>query len=195
MQQPLDRRGCPQCCRHPAHFHQVPVDESDDENTASTMSTILEAGDVRKSDEDFIERDSEDWHSADDYQGCQAVSEGSSEHWEGNIEDDDNEHEEGNDNDTATAAIAVAAAATDHDDDDVRNDDDNGQDTPGPLGNSVTDPSQVLDGTSVCESPMASLSAVLRSLEANTGLAGNHARHARDGEAHTPKDPSCGTSK
>ncbi|KAK5082547.1 hypothetical protein LTR70_007653 [Exophiala xenobiotica] len=172
MEQPLDRRCCPHCCRCPAPFHQVVVDKSDDETTASTVSTATEADDVRESDEDFVELDSEAGRSAEDYHDQAGMSEGSSEHWDEDLEDDGNEHS-GDD--------------LEHDDHAADNHvgRDHGQDTQELLDNGSVDVSRVLEATPLHKSPVASLSAVLHSLDMHQGDAVNHARDARDGEVDT----------
>jgi len=170
MQQPLDRRCCPHCCRCPAPFHPVSVDNSDDETTASTVSTATEADDLRESDEEFVQLDSETEHSAEDYHDQTTMSEGSSEHWDDDLADDGNDHD-GDDLDDDDHAA----------DDSVDND--HGQGTQESLGNGPVDVSQVLEATSMHESPLASLSAVLHSLDVHKSDAANHARGARDDEA------------
>ncbi|KAJ9654149.1 hypothetical protein H2198_006768 [Neophaeococcomyces mojaviensis] len=65
--------------------------EEDDSDSQTTVSSASDADGVGESDEDFIELDSEVWDSADDYQdhGVQSESEGSSEHWKDEEEDEE----------------------------------------------------------------------------------------------------------
>ncbi|KAK5947992.1 hypothetical protein OHC33_010976 [Knufia fluminis] len=151
---------------------------SDDATTADTVGTVSEADEVHDSDEEFVERDSEVWYSAEDYQDHVAMSEGSSEHGADDSEDDGNDHNEDDHADDA--------------DDDVDNDD--GQDTQRMLDNNPTDVPQVVEGTFTHESPIASLSTVLRSLDVRTSDTANHARDLPEGVADASNGPSGGTS-
>ena len=178
MQQPHERRCCPHCCRHPEIFHQASVDVSDDATTAGTVGTASKADEVHDSDEDFVERDSEAWYSAEDCQDHVAMSEGSSEHGTDDSEDDKNDHNEDDHADDA--------------DDDVDND--AGQDTQRMLDNNPTDFLQVVKGTFTHESPIASLRTVLRSLDVRTSDTVNHARDLPEGVADVSNGPSGGTS-
>ncbi|KAK5073425.1 hypothetical protein LTR70_010249 [Exophiala xenobiotica] len=172
MPQPLDRPP----------FHQVSADKSDDETGASTVSTATQADDVRESDEEFVERDSETEHSAEDYQDQTTMSEGSSEHWDEDLEDDGDEHgEHGLEGDDHVA------------DDNVDND--HGQDTEEWLDHSPVDITQVLEATSLHVSPIACLSVVLHSLDMHKGDAVNHARDARGGGAEAEDSPTRGTGE
>ncbi|KAK5936546.1 hypothetical protein PMZ80_011193, partial [Knufia obscura] len=157
--------------------------KGDDETTASTVSAATEADDVRESDEEFVERDSETEHSAEDYHDQTTMSEGSSEHWDDDLEDDGNDHDGDGPDDDDDHAVS----------DNVDND--HGQGTQEWLDHSPVDVTQVLEATSMHESPLASLSAVLHSLDVHQSDAAIHARDARDGEADARKSPRRGTSE
>ncbi|KAK5947741.1 hypothetical protein OHC33_011229 [Knufia fluminis] len=105
--------------------------------------------------------------------------EGSSEHWDEDLEDDGND--DGGDGPNDDDHVV---------DDNVDND--HGQATQEWLGNGPVDVSQVLEATSMHESPLASLSAVLHSLDVHKGGAVNH---ARDGGADAWDSLSRGTSE
>ncbi|KAK5073273.1 hypothetical protein LTR51_005915 [Lithohypha guttulata] len=185
MQQPLDRRCCSHCCRHPNASHQQSVDESDTNSTTSTVSTATDTDDARESDEEFVEVDSEAGHSAEEYQDQTTMSEGSSEHWNDELEDeaDGVKHHEENER----------AGTGDADDDSIDNG--GGHDTPESQGHTSVNVSHVLDAAPVHESPLASLSAVLRSLDVHSRDTVHHARDARGGGAAVSASPEHGTSR
>ncbi|KAK5069982.1 hypothetical protein LTR70_010699 [Exophiala xenobiotica] len=170
MEQPPDHQPC----------RQTSVDESDDETIASTLSTTTDVDEVRESDEDFIEADSEASHSTEDYQDHVVTSEGSSEHWDDEPEDEDdgakyNEADErADDDDTA------ADEGFDHG---------SAQGTPESQGHAPVNVAHVLEGTLVHESLLASLIAVLRSLDVHSRDAVHHARDARGGGAYDSTSP------
>ncbi|KAK5093983.1 hypothetical protein LTS08_008767 [Lithohypha guttulata] len=169
MQQPLDRPCYFHCYRHPEAFHPQSMDESGARSTASTVSTATDTDDARESDEEFVEVDSEAGHSAEEYRDQTIMSEGSSEHWNDELEDEDDgaKHHEDNEH----------AGTGDADDD------------------APVNVSHVLDATPVHESPLVSLSAVLRSLNVRSRDAVHHARDARGGGAYTSASPEHSTSK
>lgn len=70
----------------------------------------------------------------------------------------------------------------------------NRQDTQVLLDNISVNVTQILEARSRHESPLASLSVVLHSLDAHKRYAANHARDAHDGEADAWYSPRGGTS-
>ncbi|KAK5069389.1 hypothetical protein LTR51_008639 [Lithohypha guttulata] len=156
------------------HHHHIP-----------TVSTATDIEDARESDEEFVEVDSEAGHSAEEYRDQTTMSEGSSEHWNDELEDEDDGAQQTEDN--------AHASTGDADDDGI--DGGGGHDTPELQGHASVNVSHVLDATSVHESPLASLSAVLRSLDVHSRDAVHHARDARSGGAYAPASPEHSTSK
>ena len=176
MQQPPNRLCCPHCGRHPDVYHQIADDDSDDLTSASSISTSSEAN---ESDEEFVECDSEAGHSADDYPDQTATSVGSSEHWNDEGKDDATDS---NDNDDV-----------DGDDDDDRDNDED--DTTALLDNHSADVSKVLDRTSMHESSMANLCAVLCSLDTGDASKTQHAPDVRAGDVDASNSQIYDTSK
>ncbi|KAK5936495.1 hypothetical protein PMZ80_011262 [Knufia obscura] len=104
------------------------------------------------------------------------MSKGSSEHWNDDLEDAGIGHNENDEDGDVGDGV----------------DCDNGQDIQKLMGNGPVDASQVLEGTStsVHASPIASLSAVLRSLDVRMT---DTADDAQGGEGDASKIPSRGT--
>ena len=174
MSRPNNRLVCSRCQEH---IHRPSTDDSDNQ---TTMSTASESDDIHESDDEFIESDSDGWHSGEDYEESAAPSAGSSERWE---EEEHNDHDDDDDDD-------------DEEDGDELQPDRTPNGTPnGTPNNDLVNVSDVLDMTCQHESLMASLSAVLHSLEVSKdGIAGD-GRRGRDGEAQRPQDADCSNRK
>lgn len=85
MLRPNDRLFCSRCQEQ---VHGPAAEDSDDQTTTSTASG---SDDVRESDDEFVEIDSDGWHSTEDYEESAATSAGSSDRWEeeGGEQDDE----------------------------------------------------------------------------------------------------------
>lgn len=161
------------------------MDESDTNSTTSTVGTATDTDDARKSDEELVEVDSEAGHSTEEYRDQTTTSEGSSEHWNDEPKDDDDGVEQHEENERAGTGNA--------DDDGIDNG--GGHDTPELQGHASVSVLHVLDAAPVHESPLASLTAVLRSLDVHSRDAVRNARDVRGGGANGSASPEHSTSK